>query len=146
MNEEHFRKVGDFLHRAGTSTGDRAVGRGLSVCLSFFSSILVVSHFMWSTALDLQLWYSAIIFCNTNNISHDHRTRTDIYPLYLLNILFILLYVFQLNSHLRSRRRPGCLKTSLRLVSVISNGYCSIMLVSYFLLRGVLDCSALHVP
>ena len=36
------------------------------------------SYFMWSGALDIQLWCSSITICNIFSISHNHHT--DMYP------------------------------------------------------------------
>ena len=47
---------------------------------------------MWSGALDLQLWSSSIVICNTNNIAYNHHS--DIYPLLtLLNVKHIIIHV-----------------------------------------------------
>ena len=46
-----------------------------------FFSILVVSYFMWSAALDSSLWCSSIILYNITSIAYNHHLIFDIYPL-----------------------------------------------------------------
>ena len=47
-------------------------------------SILVVSCFMWSSALYLQLWFSSITTYSITSIAYNHHT--DIPLIYLSNI------------------------------------------------------------
>ena len=50
----------------------KSMFKGLSVCLFLYASRVVASCFMWSGALDRQLWCSSIIFYDFTGIAYNH--------------------------------------------------------------------------